>query len=229
MTFHGARPRPEHMRNLRKGRGVPQIEVSKHPEASIPVTDMSLADIKRRRSHPAMWIVLMVLVLAAVIGPYWYGRHCAVAYTQQLISLFSMVQPRAVAMLSWDATVLGFIGLGMTVLDRHKIPWFVLFLCGLVTEQFMAGISMLKFHFWGSTYVMYGQASNVPDAANLGIIAAVMGLAVFAVLWIGLLIAVKKNSPLNVLARTWVSFLFYMIIEVAALCVVLFGGFIPRL
>ena len=31
------------------------VEVSKHPEASIPETDLSLADIERRRSHPLRW------------------------------------------------------------------------------------------------------------------------------------------------------------------------------
>lgn len=200
-------------------------EVSKHPEPSIPVTDLSLADIERRRTHPGLWIVLVAIVLVAIIAPYWIGRHCAVEYTQQIITVFQSLQPRAVAMVSWEATMLGIIGLGMVILDRHKTGWFMLFVFGLIVEQFIAGISMLKFNFWGSTYVMYGTASGVANAANLGIIAAIMGLAVFAVIWIGLLIAVKKESPLNVLARTWVSFVFFIVMEILALLVVEFGGF----
>ena len=34
------------------GGKVETVEVSRHPEASIPETDLSLADIERRRSHP---------------------------------------------------------------------------------------------------------------------------------------------------------------------------------
>lgn len=201
-------------------------EVSKHPTPSIPVTDLSLADIERRKAHPGLWIVLVAIVLVAIIAPYWAGRHCAVEYTQQLIGIFQMLQPRAVAMVSWEATMLGIIGLGMVILDRHKKGWFVLFIVGLVLEQFIAGVAMLKFNFWGSTYVMYGEASDVANAANLGIISAILGLAVFAVIWIGLLIAIKKDSPLNVLARTWVSFVFFIVMELLALAIVEFGGMI---
>ena len=30
----------------------------------------------------------------------------------------------------------------------------------------------------------------------------------FAVLWVGLLVTIKKESPLNVLTRSWASFIF---------------------
>ena len=60
--------------------------------------------------------------------------------------------------------------------------------------------------------------------ANLGIIAAGFGVAVYAVLWVGLLVCIKKESKLNVLTRSWASFILFFVIELVALGVVLFGG-----
>ena len=83
---------------------------------------------------------------------------------------------------------------------------------------------MLKLNFWYSTYVVYGDSARLPNAANLGIIAAGVGVAVYAVVWVGLLILIKKDSPLNVLTRSWASFILFFAIETAALLIVLFGG-----
>lgn len=52
------------------GDHVETVDVSKHPDPSIPVTDLSLADIERRQSHPVPWAVFIVAVLA--------GHHRAV-------------------------------------------------------------------------------------------------------------------------------------------------------
>ena len=49
-------------------------------------------------------------------------------------------------------------------------------------------------------------------------------MAVYAVVWVGLLILIKKDSPLNVLTRSWASFILFFAIETAALLIVLFGG-----
>ena len=51
------------------GDHVETVDVSKHPDPSIPVTDLSLADIERRQSHPVPWAVFIVAVLAAIIAP----------------------------------------------------------------------------------------------------------------------------------------------------------------
>ena len=59
------------------GGKVETVEVSKHPEASIPETDLSLADIERRRSHPLRWALIILAVLCAIIAPYWFGRSLA--------------------------------------------------------------------------------------------------------------------------------------------------------
>ncbi|EFA22862.1 hypothetical protein BIFGAL_03900 [Bifidobacterium gallicum DSM 20093 = LMG 11596] len=200
--------------------------VSKHPTPTIGETDISLADIEKRRSHPGVWVAGIIITLLALIAPYWYGRALAVTQTHMIIDHLSMLEPRGVAMVSWEATLLGFIGLGMMIIDRHKIAWFSLFTLCLVVEQFIAGLSLLKFNFWNSTYVIYGANARLANAANLGIIAAALGLAVFAVVWVGLLVCIKKTSPLNVLTRVWVSFLFFIVIELLALAVVLFGGLI---
>ena len=49
---------------------VETVDVSKHPTASIEPSDLSLADIERRKSHPVRWILFMALVLLAMIAPY---------------------------------------------------------------------------------------------------------------------------------------------------------------
>ena len=59
---------------------------------------------------------------------------------------------------------------------------------------------------------------------ELGIIAAGCGVAFYAVLWVGLLVCIKKESKFNVLTRSWASFLLFFAIEIIALAVVLFGG-----
>ena len=76
---------------------------------------------------------------------------------------------------------------------------------------------LLSFNFWNATYVMYGEAAGLANAANLGIIAAGFGVAVYAVLWVGLLVCIKKESKLNVLTRSWASFLLFFAIELVAL------------
>ena len=46
----------------------------------------------------------------------------------------------------------------------------------------------------------------------------------YAVVFVGLLVLIKKTSPLNFLTRSWASFILYFAIEALALLVVLFGG-----
>lgn len=42
--------------------------------------------------------------------------------------------------------------------------------------------------------------------------------------FVGLLVIIRKTSPLNVLTKSWASFILYFVIETIALLVVLFGG-----
>ena len=48
-------------------------------------------------------------------------------------------------------------------------------------------------------------------------------LAVFAVVG-GLLVAIKKDSPLNVLTHVWTSLILLLVFETIALLIVMFGG-----
>ena len=206
------------------GGKVETVEVSKHPEATIPETDLSLADIERGRSHPVRWAVYALAVLVAIIAPYWYGRALAVNDTAWLAARFNAVTPQGMAFLSWTVTLITIACLGVAIVDSGRWIWRVLFVIGLAAEQFVAGAALLRLDFWDSTYVVYGDSAAVANAANLGIIAAGFGVAVFAVIWVGLLVVIRKESPLNVLTRSWASFILFFVIEAAALLVVMFGG-----
>ncbi|KAB8286676.1 teichoic acid transporter [Bifidobacterium ramosum] len=201
-----------------------EVDVSKHPTPSIPESDLSLADLERRRSHPAQWIAYVAAVLVAIIAPYWVGRTLAVQRTAWLVAHMSAFDTRGLVFVSWTVTLVALTGLGMAVVESQTWLWRIVFVVGLAAEQFIAGLSLLKFDFWYSTYVVYGKAAYLANATNLGIIAAGFAVAVYAVVWVGLLVAIRKDSPLNVLTRSWASFILFFAIEAIALLVVLFGG-----
>lgn len=202
----------------------PAAEVSRHPEASIPTTELSLADIERSRAHPVRWVVNTLVVLVAIIAPYWFGRMLASNHTEWVIAHLSVFEPRGVALLAWAVTVTAFTGLGLIVVETRNLVWRIVFLVGLAAEQFLGGLCMLRLNFWYSTYVVYGDSAAQANAADLGIIAAGVGVAVYAVVFVGLLVLIPKDSPLNVLTRSWVSFILFYAIETVALLIVLFGG-----
>lgn len=171
--------------------------VSKHPDATIPESDISLADIERKRAHPLRTLCYVVLVLAALILPYWAGRTVGSQHTAWVVERFGAIDPRAIALVSWSVTVFAVLSVVMLIIDRVKALWFTLFVVLLCVEQFIGGVAMLRFDFWHSTYVIYGSAARVANAADLGIIAAGLALAVFAVVWVGLLVAIKKTRRLT--------------------------------
>ncbi|WP_240544308.1 hypothetical protein [Bifidobacterium sp. SO4] len=206
------------------GGKVETVEVSKHPTPSIPETDLSLADIERRRSHPLRWAAMILIVLVAIVVPYWFGRTLAVNETEAVVAALGGVDPRGIALIGWVAVVITYVGLAMAVVVSPSWPWLIVFAAGLAGEQFVAGLSMLNLNFWYSTYVVYGDQANLANAANIGILAAAAGIAVYAVIFVGLLVVIKKTSPLNVLTKSWASFILYFVIETLTLLVVLFGG-----
>lgn len=185
-------------------------DVSKRPVASTPESTLSLADIERKRSHPALWLAYALLVIAAIVVPYWWGRAIAVNDTQWLLDNLSALEPRGAAFVAWTVTLIAVSGLGLLVVDAHRRLWGAVFVIGLAAEQLIAGLRILKIDFWYATYVVYGESSALANAANLGIISVGIGVAVFAVLWVGLLVTIKKESPLNVLTRSWASFIFFL-------------------
>ena len=206
------------------GGKVETVEVSRHPEASIPETDLSLADIERRRSHPLRWALIILAVLCAIIVPYWFGRSLAVNNTDSIVAVLGGVSPQGIALVGWVAVVIAYVGLAMAVVVSPSWPWLIVFVIGLAGEQFIAGLSMLNLNFWYSTYVVYGKQAGLANAANLGIMGAAIGIAVYALVFVGLLVIIRKTSPLNVLTKSWASFILYFVIETIALLVVLFGG-----
>lgn len=203
---------------------VETVNVSKHPEASIPETELSLADIQRRRSHPVRWAVFIVVLLAAIILPYWFGRTLAINHTTRVIKLLSPFSPQGIALVAWTVTVVSLACIGLSIVEEHAWFWRVLFLVTLTAEQLIGGVSLLRFKFWFSTYVAYGPSSVLANAANLGIIAALFAVAVYAIVFVGLLIGINKDSPLNVLTHSWASFVLFFVIEAIALLIVLFSG-----
>lgn len=199
--------------------------VSKHPEATIPESDVSLADIERKQSHPWRWIVAIVLLLAALIAPYWVGRSLVVNHAAAITANFGMLTSYGIALVSWGVTTMLFVSLVMLLVDNHRVAWFLAFVVFLALEQLIAGVSMFKLNFWNATYVIYGSHAYIANSANLGIIASAIALAVFALVWVGLLVVVRKDSPLNVLTHVWVSFIMLLVFEVVALIILFCGGF----
>lgn len=146
---------------------VETVDVSKHPTASIEPSDLSLADIERRKSHPVRWILFMALVLLAMIAPYWWGRDIAVRDASWMVANLNFLDPKGVALISWTVTIVALTGLGLMVADAKKWLWGAIFVIGLAAEQFVAGMCLLSFNFWNATYVMYGEAAGLANAANL--------------------------------------------------------------
>lgn len=202
----------------------PQVQVSRHPDPSIPQTDLSLADIERSQAHPLQWVIYGVALLVAIIAPYWTGRMLAVQRTAWITERLSVLTPQGGAFLAWTISLVTLACLGLAIVESRHWLWRILFAFALALEQLVAGVSLLKINFWYSTYVIYGDSAAIANAANLGIIGAGFGVAAFAVVRVGLLVVIKKESPLNVLTRSWASFILFFVIEVIALLVVLFGG-----
>lgn len=221
-----------HEHELHSGRQEEDVEDYSLPtsvDSSIPESRLSMADISKKHSHPVRSIVYLLLVLLAIVLPYWLGRTLAVSYTAQVVEHYERLSPYGVLFLAWMVTVGAFTGLAMVVLDAHRWFWRVFFIIFLVLEQFVAGLCLLRMSFWYATYVVYGSASGLANAANLGILAAGFAVAVFAVLFVGLLVTIPKTSKLNVLTRSWACFIMFFVIEVIALLVVMFGGLLTAM
>lgn len=200
--------------------------VSAHPEASIADSEYSLAEIEQKKSRPLRWGVFALAILVAIILPYGYGRSLAMNHTQSVLHYAAALDPRGIALIAWIVTVLAFMGVGMSIIESHSWFWRVVFVVGLAAEQFIAGLCLLKMNFWYGTFVVYQNGAILANAANLGIIAAGLGVAIFAVLFVAILVCVKKDSPWNALTHSWSALSLFFIIELIAIFVVLFGGLI---
>lgn len=146
--------------------------VSAHPEATIPDSEYSLAEIEQRRARPVRWVVFALAVLLAIVIPYGYGRSLAINHTQGVLHYASVLDPRGIALIAWTVTVLTFMGIAMSIIESSSWFWRVVFVLGLAAEQLIAGLCLLKMNFWYSTFVVYQHQAILANAANLGIIAA---------------------------------------------------------
>ena len=191
---------------------------------SQPTSALSLADIERQRSHPLQWVIFLVLILVGIIMPYWVGRLVAVRETDAVISALNRFTPAGIVLIAWTVMLVMITGFVFCVIESRNWWWRTVFLLGLVAEQFIAGVCMLKTNFWYSTFVLYGASSGLANAANLGILAAGLAAAAFTIVFVGLLVAIRRDSPLNVLIRGWASFAMFFLFELIALVIVLFGG-----
>ncbi|WP_434734902.1 hypothetical protein [Bifidobacterium sp.] len=185
---------------------------------------LSLADIERKRSKPLGWAFFIAALLIAITAPYGIGRTLAVRHTHSLVSYLDVFEPRGIAFISWTAAFVAIVSIAMCIIEARSWAWRIVLLLSVAAEQFIAGLCLLKMSFWYSTYVVFGSKAYLANAANLGIIAAGLGVVVFAVLFVAILVLVKKDSPLNVLTRSWAAMSLFAIIEVLALIIVLFGG-----
>ncbi|MFT8356923.1 hypothetical protein [Bifidobacterium aquikefiri] len=198
--------------------------MSEKSKGEIPDSKLSLADIERRQSNPASWVVFIVLILVAIIAPYGFGRYVALRHTQGLIVRLNMIETPAIAVIGWIVTVVTLIALAMCVLESKSWWWRTVLIVALASEQLISGLCLLKMSFWYGTYVVFGKYAYLANAANLGVISAALGAAIFAFLFVAILVVVRKDSPLNVLTHSWSAMSLFFIIELIALSVVLFGG-----
>ncbi|OZG52493.1 teichoic acid transporter [Pseudoscardovia radai] len=177
---------------------------------------MSYADIKRRHTRPKSWLLFLVCLLAAIMVPYGIGRWLAFHRTAQITQVLAGIEPRGIALVSWGVTVFCFVFLLMAFMENMALRWTALFLVMLAGEQFIGGMCLLRARFWYSTYVVYGTEAGVANGANVGVLAAGVGLAVFALLYVLVLVLVDKRSPLNVLTKDWAALLTFLVIETIA-------------
>ena len=103
-------------------------KVSAHPEATIPDSEYSLAEIEQRRARPVRWVVFALAVLLAIVIPYGYGRSLAINHTQGVLHYVSVLDPRGIALIAWTVTVLTFMGIGMSIIESSSWFWRVVFL-----------------------------------------------------------------------------------------------------
>lgn len=197
--------------------------------SDLPETELSIADFSRKHANPKRWWIYLGILLLAIVLPYWAGRTLAVQYTSWVVSHCAGLSAQGVVFISWVITVAAFTSLAMALIESSSWVWRFIFVIFLAFEQLIAGLCMLSMSFWYSTYVVYGPASGLANAANLGIISAGFAVAVFAVLFVGLLVIIPKKSRLNVLTRSWASFIMFYAVEVLAIIVVIFGGFMTAM
>lgn len=228
--------RPEAQRAAR--RLIDSAQKSHEPLSEVesvvtPRHELSLADQKKRCRQPGAWLRLIgvcLIILVGIIVPFALGRSLGLTHTRDVSAVMAHIDPRGWAMISWATIVALLTCLGNAIGAIAHRPRMYAWLWGayaaFVVEQFLGGLSLLKWNFWYSTHVVYGHADIYANAINLGILGAFIASLVFLFAFLVILIAVKPESPLNALTRQPAVLLIFLFIEVIGLLVVLFGGMI---
>ena len=145
----------------------------------------------------------IILLLVVTIVPYWIGRKMAIMRTSDLVAFFRQIAPMGWALAGWLIVTAIFICLGGALVFKKKLWWLLSALVLYCAVQFLSGSSLLKSNFWYATYVVYKRYSLFPNALNVGIITAVLGMFIFAVVFMVLLIFAKRNSRFSLLLKGW--------------------------
>ena len=169
----------------------------------------------------------IILLLAVTIVPYWIGRRMAIMCTSDLVAFFRQVSPMGWALAGWLIVTAIFICLGGAVVFKKKVWWLLSALVLYCAVQFLSGSSLLKSNFWYATYVIYKRYSVFPNALNVGIITSVLGMFIFAVVFMVLLIFAKKSSRFSLLLKGWSACAFFLVCELVLICLVVLFGFVP--
>lgn len=186
---------------------------------------LSLAQERSRSSHPVRLSVGIVLFFVAALVPYAVGRAIAVDHTDALIDVFSRFDPRGLALLAWMDVTLAWITLIQAIISqRHRRSGLVLTLLLFMVEQLLAGLALLKWNFWNSTYVVFHTHAIYANAINLGILSSVVGALAFGLLYIVLLVFVRPGSRADFLTTAPAALSEYLVLELVAILVVIFGG-----
>lgn len=190
----------------------------------------SLASARKRQRHPVRLGAWIVFFLLAALIPYALGRWIAVSHTSDLLAVFVHFTPRGLALLGWMNVTALWITLVVAIIS-HKHRWMgiVLTLILFIIEQFVAGLTLLKWNFWNSTFVVFHQQALYPNAMNLGILASVVAALVFCIVYVILLVFIRPGSSADFLTHLPAAISEYLLFELAAILIVLLGGLLTMI
>ena len=172
-------------------------------------------------------ISTIVLLLVVTILPYWIGRRMAIMRTALLIEFFKQISPMGWALIGWLIVTTIINCMGGAQIFKKKIWGLLSALILYCVVQFLSGSSLLKSNFWYATYVVYKRYSLFPNALNVGIITGVLGMFIFAIVFMVLLIFAKKNSRFSLLLKGWSACACFLVCELVLICLVVLFGFVP--
>ena len=140
------------------------------------------------------------------------------------------------ALLSWLLTCFIFIGVYFMVITFNRVARWIFGILTLILfsfEQFVGGVSLLRWNYFSSTFAIYGIDSSSVNAINAGVIGSALGVIIFICLLFPFLLATQLSNyrpgKWGVFGRflgTWTkgaySFSLFLVVELVVICVILF-------